>query len=272
MRAGLPPEPGPRQRHPADGVTHQRHRQRGKTQSGEQSHEYHILLPGVVEHINEAPGARVLVGVRAQIEARQHGHEQSRQPDESQAELRAGFGDPGRVQQRPGDAQAALSSHGAAHEERAQAKEHHAAPQELTHLVRGGRVLGVRVSGDVEPQDQGPGNHMADEVRDHQRGGEQEERGFGAPALPRVRVDQDEEGHHVGDDAQRHGEHDDDDAAGGGLHQGEVPRRRQLLRGHAGLHLPRAVAGEAREERGGWGVFSGSELTSLSPGGVEVHG
>ncbi|TNN49938.1 hypothetical protein EYF80_039875 [Liparis tanakae] len=252
MGARLPPEPSQHQRQSADGVARQRHGQRGQTQSGEQRHQRQIRLLSVTEHLDETPGPRVLIGVGAQLEARQHGHAQSRQPDEGQAHLRAGFGDQRRVQQRLGDAQAALGRHGAAHEERTKAKEDHAAAQELTHGVRVLEVLGGSASGEVEPEHQGAGDHVAEEVRDHQGPGEQQERGLGAPALEGVGIGEDEEGHDVGDDAQRHGEYDHDAAAGGGLQEGEVPRLPAA--GHPGLLPAAAVVGETRELRRGGGV------------------
>jgi len=253
MGARMPPEPSQHQRQSADGVARQRHGQRGQTQSGEQRHERQIHLPSVTEHVDETPGPRVLIGVGAQLKARQHGHAQSDQPDERQADLCAGFGDQGRVQQGLRDAQAALGRHGAAHKEWTKAKEDHAAAQELTHRIRVVEVLGGNASGEVEPENQGTGDHVAEEVRDHQGTGKQEERGLGAPALERVGIGQDEESHDVGDDAQRHGEYDDDDAAGGGLQKGDVPLLRQPADGHPGL-LPAAVIGETRELRGGGGV------------------
>lgn len=203
VAAGLPPEPSQHQRQPADGVAHQGHGQRSQAQSGEHGHERHVPLVGAVEHVDETPRPRLLVRVGAHLEARQHGHAQRCQPDGRQAALGPGLGHQARVQQRPGDAQAAFGRHGAAQEERAQSEEHHAAAQELAHRVRGVQVrLRVR---QVEPENQSAQNDVAQEVGGDQGGGEQQEGGLSAPALPVVGADQDEEGHDVGDYAQRHG-------------------------------------------------------------------
>lgn len=253
MGAGLPPESSQHQRQSADGVTHQGHSQRGQAQSRKQHHKRHVHLPGVVEHVDKTPGARLLIRVRAQLKARQHGHTQSCQPDDGQADLGASFGDQGWVQQRLGDAQAPLCSHGTAHKERTQAKEHHAATQELAHIVSRVEVIALHTLRQVQPKNQSTRNHMAQEVCDHQGGGKQEERGLGAPALLGVLVDQDEEGYDVGDDAQRHGKNDHDGTAGGGLPWGEslLWWRPNSL---AALRPPGTGIGETREERGRGGI------------------
>ena len=69
----------------------------GQAESREQHHERHVHLLSVTEHFNETPGPWVLVGVRAQVKAGQHGHTQSCQPDDRQADLSACFGDQGWV-------------------------------------------------------------------------------------------------------------------------------------------------------------------------------
>lgn len=247
----MPPEPGQHQGQSAYGVAHQRPGQRRQAQSGKQHHESDVHVPGVVEHVNEAPGARELIGVRAQAQAGQEGHAQGHQPDGRQADLGPRLGDEGRVQQRLGDAQAALGGHGAAQEERAQAKEHHASSQELAHDVGRVEVFGIDALVAVEAENQDAGNQVAHEIRDHQGRGEEEERGLGAPALALVRGDQDAKGHDVGDDAQRHG--DGGDAHPAGLRRA-VRRVRRPPDVHAGPPLCSAVGREVRGAPAGRGV------------------
>lgn len=103
-----------------------------------------------------------------------------------------------------GDSNAALHSHGAAQEQGAQAKEHHARPKDVANDA-------VRVEplpfllGAVDIKHQGAIDKVAQQVCDHQAAGKKQEGCLGLDADAAVGFDEDEEGEAVGEDAHCHG-------------------------------------------------------------------
>lgn len=180
------PESGFHQRDPADGVAHKGHSQRAQSQSGEQYHEGQIRGFGAVHHPDEAPRPWVLVSVVTEVEEGQQGYKQGQEPDEGKSHFRPRCGHQASVQQRHGDAQAALRSHGAAQKKWAQAKKHHAASQKLTGgiwivripLEAGSHVVGGAGARRVSTQDQRARDNMSSQIRGHKRAGKEQEGGL----------------------------------------------------------------------------------------------
>ncbi|CAG5897388.1 unnamed protein product [Menidia menidia] len=242
LGAGLVLQPRRNKCDPTDGVAHKGQRQRAQSQSGEEYRKGQVCGFGDLHDFDEAPGPRVLPGVLAQLKAGQEGHAQSQEPDHAQGYFGPSRGHQTSVQQRFGDPQAAFGGHGASQEERAQPEKHHAASQKLTQglliggvlQIAGGEVAPGPGAGRVPPHDQSSEDHVSGQVGGHQGAGEEQESGLGAFAEAVVGFDEDDEGHHVEEDAQGHVE-----AHGRGvpLSGGVTRRRRRVHQFGTPLHV-----------------------------------
>lgn len=109
------------------------------------------------------------------------------------------------MEDRPGDSNAALHCHGTPQEQGAQAKEHHARPKDAAHDVVRVKRLPILVEA-VDKKHQGAIDEVAQQVRDHQAAGKQQEGRLGLDPDAFVGFDEDEEGEAVGEDAHGHGD------------------------------------------------------------------
>lgn len=114
----------------------------------------------------------------------------------------------------PGDADAALHSHGSPEEQRTQAKEDHTRAKNVAQHEVGVEPLPVPV-GTVDKLHQRAVDDVTQQVCDHQAVGKQQEGRLGLDPGAGVGLEQDEESKAVGEDANSHG-----DGWGGG---GEFP-------------------------------------------------
>lgn len=109
------------------------------------------------------------------------------------------------MEEGPRDTDAALHGHGAAQQQGAQAEEHHAHPEDAAEdAVR--VELVPPLLGAVDVEHQAAVDEVAQQVRDHQAAGEQQEGGFGLDSDAFVGLEQDEEGEAVWEDADGHGD------------------------------------------------------------------
>lgn len=105
----------------------------------------------------------------------------------------------------PGDSNAALHCHCAPKEQGAQAKEHHARPEDAAHDAVRVKRLPFLV-GAVDKKHQGAVDEVTQQVCDHQAAGEQQEGRLGLDPGAVVGFDEDEKCEAVGEDAHGHGD------------------------------------------------------------------
>lgn len=109
------------------------------------------------------------------------------------------------MEDRPGDSNAALHRHDTPQEQRAQAKEHHARPEDVAHDAVRVKLLPCLV-GAVDKKHQGAIDEVTQQVCDHQAAGKQQEGRLGLDPDAVVGFDEDEKGDAVGEDAHCHGD------------------------------------------------------------------
>lgn len=101
------------------------------------------------------------------------------------------------MEDRPGDSNAALYSHGTPQEQGAQAEEHQARPEDAAHDAMRVKRFPFPV-GAVDKKHQGAGDEVTQQVRDHQAAGEQQKTSLGLDLDAFIQFDKDEEGEAVG--------------------------------------------------------------------------
>lgn len=109
------------------------------------------------------------------------------------------------MEDRPGDSNAALHRHGTPQEQGAQAKEHHARPEDAAHDAVRVKRLPFLVEA-VDQKHQGAVDQVTQQVCDHQAAGKQQEGRLGLDPDAVVRLDEDKERKTVGEDAHSHGD------------------------------------------------------------------
>lgn len=188
-----------------EGVTNDGQHQRQKPQEGEEQRKQHIQPVFWLLHVEEAPAPRALHLIWSLKQHGQEGHQGGEQPAESQQSFDVMRRQSRRVEDGPGDSNAALHSHGAPQEQRAQTVEHHADSKDAAHNAM--RVKGLPLPlGAVHVEHQGAVDEVTQQVGDHQAAGKHQEGGFGLDPEPVVGLDQDEESKAVGKDAHSHGD------------------------------------------------------------------
>lgn len=174
-------------------------------QHGEHQRWQHVAPVLWFLHVEEAPAPGALDHVGPLQQHRQQGHQGGEQPGDSQQPLHVVGSQHRGVEDRPGDADAALHRHGAAQEQGAQAEEHHACPEDNTQGAVGVECLPFFV-GAVDEKHQGAIDEVTQQVCHHQAAGKEQEGRLGLDPYAVVGFDKDEEGEAVGEDAHRHGD------------------------------------------------------------------
>lgn len=186
-------------------IAHDGEQQGQQSQYREQQRQEHIQPISGFLHMEEAPapGALNLVGPPKQH--RQHSHQGSKQPGESQQPFHMVGSQCCGVEDRSGDSNAAFHRHGTPQEQGAQAEEHHACPKDAAHDAVRVKSLPILV-GAVDKKHQGAVDEVTQQVCDHQAASKQKEGCLRLDPDSVVGLEKDEKGKAVGEDAHSHGD------------------------------------------------------------------
>lgn len=177
-------------------VAHEGEQQGQQPQHGEEQRQQHIQPVSGLLHVEEAPAPGCLDPVRPPQHHGQRCHHGGQQPHQPKQPLHVVGGQRCGVEERPGDPDAALHGHGAAQQQRAQAEEHNAHPEDAAQDAVRVELLPPLV-GAVDIEHQAAIDEVAQQVCDHQAAGEKQEGGLGLEPDAFVGFEQDEEGEAV---------------------------------------------------------------------------
>lgn len=188
------------ERHNANRVQQERHSYTQQPKQGEDEGKGSVFALGV--NVEETPGAGRLDVVATDAHHGQQGHAAGNQPHQQQHGNRPIFGEAGVARERTVDPDETLGGHGGAEQQWAQPVKDHRHAHEVAEVAVWVHDLPVEVS-DAEGEHDGACGQQAHEICDHQPPEQDEEGGARLAVSPLERLDEDAEGHQVGEEAQR---------------------------------------------------------------------